>query len=67
MKLEKPVNKTIVPLTDKFCPIAKEKCKGDMCVFGGPVQCAFMSGIKTIELRLDRIAQLMGQTIGSGS
>jgi hypothetical protein len=67
MKLEKPVNKTSVPLTEKFCPIIKDKCKGDVCVFGGPVQCALVTGIKTIELRLDRIAQLMGQSIGTGS
>lgn len=70
MKDEIPVKKTVVNQADKFCAIIKDKCKGDQCAFWGQAQCAFVTAlgnIKTMEFRLDRIAQLMGKTSVAGS
>jgi hypothetical protein len=70
MNLEIPVKKTAVNHADKFCAIIKDKCKGDACAFWWQDQCSFVTAlgnIRTMELRLDRIAQLMGKSGGVSS
>jgi len=54
----------------KFCPVIKDKCKEAECVCGAQAQCLLitaLTSVKTIELRIDRIAQLMGKTTGISS
>jgi hypothetical protein len=56
--------------TGKFCAVIKDKCKGEECVFGAQAQCALISALaslKNMEMRVDRIAQLMGKSGGISS